>query len=417
MANAPGFSGQGVGPARCVVRLTIVPQLNDFAEDMKRLGATRVHVLAWRDLDDPDAGGSELHAHEFMRRFADAGLQVLHRTSGAVGQPTTSTRAGYDVVRRGSRYSVFPRAVASEFVHRMGEFDALIEIWNGVPWLSPLWCRKPRITFLHHVHGPMWDQLLPRPFAAAGRFMETRLAPPLYRRGSTLTPSDATRDELIGLGFRPERVTAVPNGVDPFFVPGTSPSPVPLVVGVGRLAPVKRFDRLLEAALVARKTASDMQLVIVGEGPERGRLEEMIALHDASSWVTLAGHLGRDELLALYQRAWLVGSASLAEGWGLTLTEAAACGVPAVATDISGHRCSVVNGTTGVLADLEHLGDAMADLLEHDDRRAALGAAALRRAHTLTWDNSALGVIKGLHHEVLVRSQRRASRFETDRSR
>ncbi|MEO6122258.1 MAG: glycosyltransferase family 4 protein [Ilumatobacteraceae bacterium] len=396
-------------------RLPATPDLDDYASDMIRMGTRRVHVLAWRDLDDPDAGGSELHAHEFMRRFADAGLQVLQRTSAAVDQPPISSRSGYQIVRRGSRYSVFPRAIASELTHRMGNFDALIEIWNGVPWLSPLWCRKPRIMFLHHVHGPMWDQLLPKPFAAAGRTMETRLAPPLYRGVSTLTPSDATRDELISLGFHPDRVTAVPNGVDSFFQPGPETSPNPLVVGVGRLAPVKRFDMLFEAALVARQRVPNMELVIVGEGPERARLEAMIALHDASSWVTLAGHLGREELLALYQRAWLVSSASLAEGWGLTLTEAAACGVTAVATDISGHRCSVVNGVTGVLADLEQLGDTIADVLEQHERRATLASAALTRARSLTWDKSALGVIKGLHHEVLLRAQRRATRYQTAR--
>ncbi|MUH50402.1 MAG: glycosyltransferase [Actinobacteria bacterium] len=375
----------------------------------------RVHVLAWRDYDDPDAGGSELHAHEFMHRFADAGLDVLHRTSSAVGLAPTQTRSGYSVVRRGSRYSVFPRTVASELTHRMGGYDALVEIWNGVPWLSPLWCRKPRIMFLHHVHGPMWGQLLPGPLAAAGRIMETRLAPPLYRGTRTLTPSEATRAELLHLGFPPDHVTAVNNGVDPFFQPGGLPSKDPLVVAVGRLAPVKRFDRLIEAAVVARRRVPTMRLVIVGEGPEKLRLEEMVRTHDASSWITLAGHLKREDLRAMYQQAWVVSSASLAEGWGLTLTEAAACGVPAVATNISGHRCSVVDGRTGVLAELEQLGDVLADVLLDDARRRQLGGDALERARTLTWDASALGVIRGLHGEVLRSKQRKATRYPTAR--
>ena len=389
--------------------------LAEYAAAMIDMGARRVHVLAWRDFDDPDAGGSELHAHEFMRRFADAGLEVLHRTSAAVGQPGVDRRTGYDVVRRGSRFSVFPRTIASELTHRMGSYDALVEIWNGVPWLSPLWCRKPRIMFLHHVHGPMWDQILPGPLAAAGRLLESRIAPPFYRRTRTLTPSEATRDELIRLGFHPDHVTAVNNGVDPFFSPDGERSPEPLVVGVGRLAPVKRFDRLIEAAIVARRRVPAMRLVVVGEGPEKHRLEELIRLHDASSWITLAGHLRHHELRSMYQQAWLVSSASLAEGWGLTMTEAAACGTPAVATNISGHRCSVIDGRTGVLAELDQLGDVMADLLLDDSRRLALGEAALQRARTLTWDASALGVIKGLHGEVLRRKQRKATRYETAR--
>ncbi len=395
--------------------MTPAEELDELAAAMMRMGTRRIHVLAWRDLDDPDAGGSELHAHEFMRRFANAGLQVLHRTSAAVGQPEASERSGYSVVRRGSRFNVFPRTVASELIHRMGEYDALVEIWNGVPWMSPLWCRQPRIVFLHHVHGPMWGQILPGPLAAAGRVLETRIAPPIYRRSRMLTPSEATRSELLALGFHADRVTAVNNGVDPFFCTGGERDAAPTVLGVGRLAPVKRFDRLVEAALVARKRVPNMQLIIAGEGPERSRLEAMIRENDAGSWITLVGHIAREGLLDLYRRSWLVSSASLAEGWGLTLTEAAACGTPAVATNISGHRCSVVNGVTGELAELSSLGNVIADLLLDEARRSQMGEAALRRAHTLTWDASALGIIKELHTEVLIRKQRKATRYQTAR--
>ena len=396
--------------------MTPAEQLDDVAASMLRMGTRTIHVLGWRDLEDPDAGGSELHAHEFMRRFAQAGLQVLHRTSEAAGLPASTTREGYSVVRRGSRFSVFPRAMASEITHKMGTYDAVVEIWNGVPWLTPLWCRKPRITFLHHVHGPMWDQILPSAFATAGRVMETKLAPRLYRHTRMVTPSAATRDELIALGFEPQRVTSVNNGVDPFFQPGGAPAGVPTLLAVGRLAPVKRFDRLIEAALVARMRVPNLQLVIVGEGPQRVQLEQMIHAHDATSWITLAGHVNRQHLLSLYQRAWLAVSASLAEGWGLSLTEAASCGVPAVATNISGHRCSVVDGSTGRLTELESLGDAIADVLLDDPAREAMAHAALVRARTLTWDASALGVINQLHAEVLRHKQRKATRYETARN-
>lgn len=360
----------------------------------------RIHVLAWRDLDDPDAGGSEAHADEFMRRWAGAGFEVTHRTSAAAGQPPVSTRNGYHVVRRGSRYSVFPRAVGSELIGRMGRYDALVEVWNGVPWMSPLWCRKPRITFLHHVHGPMWDQLLPRPLAGLGRALEAKIAPPFYARTTTLTPSESTRLDLLDIGFRPDRVIAVNNGVDSLFQPGGQRSTAPLVVSVGRFAPVKRQTELIEAAVVARRRVPDLQLVIVGDGPLRASLEALIASLGAGDWITLYGRLKHPELVAVYQRAWLISSASLAEGWGLTLTEAAACGTPAVVTDINGHRSSVVDGVTGVLAPLDRLGDAIADVLLDHERRVQLGKAALARARTLTWEESARGILAALHAQV-----------------
>lgn len=369
-------------------------------------GVRQVHVLAWRDLDDDDAGGSEVHADEFERRWAAAGLEIVHRTSAAAGRPPTDRRHGYDVVRRGSRYSVFPRAIAAELAGRMGPSDGLVEIWNGVPWFSPLWYRRrPSITILHHVHGPMWDQIMPGPLARAGRLLEARLAPPWYRRSDVVTPSEATRQELIGLGLVPSRVTAVDNGVDDFFSPGADPeadrSTAPLVVAAGRLAPVKRFRLLLEAAAVARRSVPDLRLRIIGDGPLRGDLEGWVRDHDAHGWVELPGYVSRPGLRDEYRRAWVVASASLTEGWGLTLTEGAACGVPAVASDIPGHRCSVRDGETGVLAPPDRLGEALAAVLSDPDRRASLARAALERARTLTWDASALGVLRVFHRVVV----------------
>lgn len=375
-------------------------RLRAMATEMANRGVRRVHVLAWRDLDDAEAGGSENHADEFMRRWQEAGLSVMHRTSHAVGRPRVDQRHGYDVVRRGGRMSVFPRVAVSETLGRMGPYDALVEIWNGVPWLSPVWCRKPRILILHHIHGPMWNQMFPGPVAALGRAIETRLAPPLYRRTPTVTTSTDTHEELLHLGWKPELVTTGPVGVDDFFSPGGPKTDHPSVLAVGRQAPVKRFVDLLEQVRVARARVPNLTLTLVGDGPERGAIEEWVRAHEAT-WVTLAGRVGREELRDHYRRSWIVASASLAEGWGLALTEAAGCGTPAVATDISGHRCSVLHDRTGILAPLERLGDSIAEVLTNDGLRARLSRDAESRARTLTWDALAVGVLEPLHAQVV----------------
>ncbi|MGH9272472.1 MAG: glycosyltransferase family 4 protein, partial [Ilumatobacteraceae bacterium] len=75
-------------------------------------------------------------------------------------------------------------------------------------------------------------------------------------------------------------------------------------------------------------------------------------------------------------------------------------------TDIRGHRCSVVDGATGVLVAPDGLGAALADVLSDAGRRGRLADAALARARTLTWDASALGVLRVLHRVVMSHPRR-----------
>ena len=80
----------------------------------------------------------------------------------------------------------------------------------------------------------------------------------------------------------------------------------------------------------------------------------------------------------------------------MSLTEGAACGTPAVATDIRGHRSSVVDGESGILVPLPQLGPTIADVLRDDGRRARLAQGALRRASALSWDDCAAAILAKL---------------------
>jgi glycosyltransferase involved in cell wall biosynthesis len=365
-------------------------------------GIRRVHMLSWRDLADVEAGGSEVHAAEIARRWAEAGLEVTLRTSYAQGAAPVMQRDGYKVIRRAGRYLVFPRAVLSELAGRMGPRDALVEYWNGMPFLSPLWERHRSIVVLHHVHAEMWRRVLGDDapiLAAGGELLERRIAPLLYRRSRVVTLSASSKADIVEqLRLRPDRIEIVPPGVDPRFTPGGERSPHPVVVAVGRLVPVKRYDLLLEAAAAARQSVPDLELAIVGDGYERPRLDEIVRSLDAESWVRFTGHLRDHELVDLYRRAWLVASASAREGWGMALTEAAACGTPAVATRIPGHTDAVRDGISGLLAEgtVAGLGSALARALTDASLRADLGTGALRRAGELTWEATAVGVMRAL---------------------
>ncbi len=171
----------------------------ELAELARGAGLRRVAILAWRDIDDPEAGGSELHAHEVATRWATAGIDVVVRTSSVAGRAVLVEREGYRVVRRSGRYAVFVTGPMELTAGRLGPLDGLVEVWNGMPFLSPLWCRLPRVVFLHHVHGEMWPMTLPSPLAEAGNLLESRLAPPLYRRSRIVTLSESSREEIVRL--------------------------------------------------------------------------------------------------------------------------------------------------------------------------------------------------------------------------
>jgi glycosyltransferase involved in cell wall biosynthesis len=361
-------------------------------------GLQRIHILMWRDLDDPEAGGSELHAHEIASRWASAGLDITMRTSFAADHPPVTRRSGYRVVRRAGRYMVFPRAAIAEATGLYGRCDGLVEIWNGMPFFSPLWARGARIVFLHHLHAEMWDMTLPPDLARVGRFIEARLAPPLYRGTSIVTLSESSKRELVhDMRFDADRVQVVHPGVDATFSPGTAKADRPLVLGVGRLVPVKRFQLLIDALAELRLRVPGLEAVIVGEGYEREALEALVRERGAEEWISLPGRVSDDELIDLYRRSWVVASTSAREGWGMTLTEAAACGTPAVATDIAGHRDAIFDGESGLLVDrITDFPNALERVLTDSALRDRLGAGAISRAAQCTWDATALGTLEAL---------------------
>ena len=373
---------------------------DDLDECIDRSGIRRVHVLAWRDLEDLEAGGSELHLQEVTSRWANAGLEVCIRTSEVAGQPATIMRDGVEVVRRAGRHQVFPRAVLAELLGRHGRRDALVEVWNGMPFLSPLWARGPRMVIQHHDHADMWPLALPPGPARLGSILEHRLAPRWYRSTPVVTLSASSRDGLIaGVGHRPDGVHVVEPGVHRRFSPAGRRDSEPLIVSVGRLTASKRVDVLIRAFAEARDQVAGLRLEVIGDGPEEEALRALAGDLGVYAATTFRGRVSNDELVAAYRRARLVASASMSEGWGMTLTEAAACATPSVATDIAGHRDAVIDGRTGLLATTD---DELAGLLVEalGSRWDQLSAGALTGATRFDWDRTASGAFRVLASTV-----------------
>jgi glycosyltransferase involved in cell wall biosynthesis len=380
----------------------------DLPEIADRAGLSRIDVVAWRDFDDPEAGGSELHAHRVVSAWAAAGLDITMVTSSVPDARRIIRRNGYRVVRRSGRYSVFPRTMLSGLAGTIGGGDGLVEIWNGMPFLSPVWARSPRVVFLHHVHAEMWKMALPNGLAQLGHAIEHRMAPPIYRRSQIVTLSTSSKNEIVErLHIPAEQVTVSPPGVEPAFSPGGERSEVPLVVAVGRLVPVKRFELLIDALVRLKARHPELRAVIVGEGYERARLEALVAGHHAGDWISLPGYVSDEALIGLYRQAWVVASTSLREGWGMTVTEAGACGTPSVVTRISGHQDAVVHGRSGLLVDdQDEMVAALDATLADEIARKRMGIGAQEHAEQFTWNATARATLAVLAAEALSRRRR-----------
>jgi len=374
---------------------------DQIAELARVAGLQRVTFLAWRDLADAEAGGSEVHADHIATAWADAGIDVTMRTSAAQGLPRIEERHGYRVVRRSGRKSVFPRAIVEQVRGRLGPTDAVVEVWNGVPWLTPLWCRVPRVTFIHHVHVDMWSLSLGPALAAFGRNLERRAAS-LYRSSTVLTPSHGSREQILDYLRLPEgNVHVLPPGVEPDFHPGGNRAAQPTVLAVGRLVPHKRIEDLIGIVPTLADRVPDVQLVIVGEGYHRAALEDCAARVGVTDRVEFRRAVDRPALVDAYRSAWVVASASIAEGWGMTITEAGACGTPAVASRIGGHLDAIGDGVSGLLADdPADLAEKLALVLTDDTLRTRLSEGALKRSTALSWSATAASVMEALAAEA-----------------
>ena len=166
--------------------------------------------------------------------------------------------------------------------------------------------------------------------------------------------------------------------------------------------PVKRFDALIDAVAEVRRTVPGAELVIVGEGAEREHLEDLIdgaRRHRVGPPRRPARPTTRSSSSTGGRGCWR--RASVAEGWGMTITEAAACGTPSVVTDIGGHRDAVVDGVTGLLVAPDELGAALARVLSQPELRRRLAEGALERPSALTWEATAAGTLAVLAQEAL----------------
>jgi glycosyltransferase involved in cell wall biosynthesis len=259
------------------------------------------------------------------------------------------------------------------------------DIVHAVMYQAIQLCRlaKPKVSFpfalvssprVHYRTRSVWTLLIDRALK--------------NRDDLLIAECDASRAFLIGkLGYAPHKVKTIRNGVDLAGWPISKTdrqkrrmelrlgSGDVLVGAVGRLDKQKGFSTLIEA--MGRLKSTDLRCVILGDGPERARLEALIRRHALEKHVWLQGE--RPDIVT-WLSAFDIGCLpSLWEGLPNTLLEQMALGLPVVASNVDGVPEVVVDAVNGALVPPgapAALAKALKDLAADPERRAALGAAA-----------------------------------------
>ena len=336
----------------------------------------KILLLCWRDSTHPQGGGSERYLERVGEYLAAQGHEVVYRTAKHTDAPRRSRRNGVRYERAGGKFGVYLAAPLSIWRNRP---DVVVDTQNGIPFFARLFTRKPVVLLTHHCHKEQWPVAGPL-IRQLGWFLESKVAPRVYRGAQYVTVSQASKRDLVALGVREADIEIVENGVDPV----SAHTPVLYddqrlhLVTLSRLVPHKRIEEAIDAVA----GMDDAVLDVIGSGWWEDQLREYAAPHGDK--VVFHGHVSEPYKHALLERAELHLLPSRKEGWGIAVIEAAQHGVPTVAyASAGGVADSIRDRETGRLVQPgEEFGEVVGETL---GRREAMAPAAREWAARFSW--------------------------------
>jgi glycosyltransferase involved in cell wall biosynthesis len=362
----------------------------------------------WRDSRHPKAGGAELYCESAAQRLAERGLRVTLLTSRPSGAPRNEMIGGVHIRRGGGTLGVYVHALTWLLRHRR-VVDAVVDCQNGIPFFSPLVTRAPVpvVCLIFHVHQDQFASYFRWPIARIGRWLEGPVSRVVYGQRAIAVISPSTRAGVRNRLNLRGAVHVVPCGVEPCSARHSGEivprSREPRIVCVGRLVPHKRVHLLIQAIPEVLGAHPDLKVSIVGTGVQLENLRVEAEELGLAGTVEFHGQVSNDQRERLLRGAWLTVNPSAGEGWGLSVIEANACGVPALAFRVPGLQDSIVSGRTGWLADPHAaLGPVIGEALNilRDPRAAEEWSRRVRGwAARFSWDATATRLLDVIAQE------------------
>ena len=305
----------------------------------------------WKDIHHPEAGGAEVVTHELAKRLVTNGFEVTLLTARYTNSNEFDEIDGIKIIRAGKgRLTHYFVAGAYYLKHLKNKYDIVIEEINTVPYFLSFFKGKEKFfLFYHQLSREIWFYQMTQPLSTIGYF----LAEPLYTwllswfKTPVITISNSTKMDLQRFGFRPETIKIIPEGISnsplASLLESKAKDEIFTVLFHSSLREMKRPMETLKAFEIFAQTHPKSQLWFSGGG-DQGALKEFANNNRISNNVTFFGRTTDEQKIELMQKATVLCSTSLKEGWGLIVTEANSMGTPAIVYDVDGLRDAAATG-------------------------------------------------------------------------
>jgi glycosyltransferase involved in cell wall biosynthesis len=349
-------------------------------------------ILNWRDIKNPAGGGAEQLTHEMAKRWVKAGHTVTQFSSIFPEGKKKEIIDGVTFIRQGKWWTVHVWAFFYYLKHK-NESDIVIDEVHWFPFFAALYAPQKTIALTCEVATQLLFRIFPYPKALFFAVIE-KIYLFFYKRVPTMVISPSTKADLIKTGHQKNNIIVIPMGLTlPKKAKKSLKEKYFTLVSVSRLNAQKGISDVIKAFAIIKHSIPECTLWLVGSGQESymEKLYKQIEDLQLAESVTLWGFVNEEKKFDLLSRAHLLISASMQEGWGLTVPEAATVHTPAVVYNVQGFRDIITNNKNGILVEKnpQSLAKGVLHVLENKNLYKQLQVSSQAMVRQFSWDNAA----------------------------
>lgn len=311
-------------------------------------------VFSWRDPRHPLAGGAEQVMHEHMKGWVKAGHQVTLFSSKLNHMVAEEGIDGIHIVRQGYQYLGVQVAGFFYYLKNKNNFDLVVDQFHGLPFLTPLYVRKPKLAVIQEVARKVWFlNPLPWPlnwFTGAIGYLGEPFIFKFYKNIPFMTGSPSAKNDVSKMGISLQNITVIPHGVIIQKLKSKK-NKTKTIIYLGVLSKDKGIEDAIRCFAILNQKRN-FKFWVIGKpetlkyGQKIKELTKKLKLEDK---VKFWGFVSQRKKFTLLSKAHILVNPSIHEGWGLVNIEANSLGLPVVAYKVAGSVDSIKDGYSGVL--------------------------------------------------------------------